>query len=151
MQREAGSGQGGPRSWGTSEGEGVNTDLRGEKGAALRQPQGGDRASCWGKRWPLRKTGWGWGWRLRGSSWSQWGTRGWGRGRDKGRSLTETQFFSPNYRWGPHLDCSGCFACDRKDRWWADIVVNFLFWGLALLEQRAEGKWQLWFLRPLGT
>lgn len=57
---------------------------RGERSGSERQPQGGDRASCWGKCWPLRKTGWGW--RLRGSSWSKWGTRGWGRGRDKGRN-----------------------------------------------------------------
>lgn len=57
--------------------EGEGPALRGSPGAVT-------RASCWGKRWPLRKTGWGW--LLRGSSWSKWGTGWWGRGREKGRS-----------------------------------------------------------------
>ncbi|XP_065790620.1 histone deacetylase 7 isoform X4 [Muntiacus reevesi] len=37
-----------------------------------------------------------------------------------------------------------CRRCgNTKDRWWADIVVNFLSQGLALLEQRAEDGTQV--------
>lgn len=73
-------------------------------------------------------------------------------GETKGRSLDETQFFSLNYTDGaPILDCSGCFACDRKDRWWADIGGELPILGLALLEQRAEVGGNFGFLRPLGT